>query len=74
MTLLSVSHRPQSQHSDCSAACTQMVLNYFHIPITYDRLVEVLEIDAAGSYFSKLTKLKDELGLAVELTQGSLAE
>lgn len=70
MTLLSVSHRSQSQQADCLAACTHMVLNYLHIPITYARLLVILEVDKAGSYFSKLTKLEPELGLTVELAQG----
>jgi ABC-type bacteriocin/lantibiotic exporter with double-glycine peptidase domain len=71
MSLLSVSHRPQSQQSDCLAACAQMVLDYLHIPITYTRLLDILEVDSTGSYFSKLTKLEPELGLTIELAQGS---
>lgn len=71
MSLLSILHRQQSQEADCLAACTQIVLDYLHIPITYSRLLRILETDQAGSYFSKLKKLEAELGLIVELTQGN---
>jgi len=70
MTLLSISHLRQSQQADCLAACAQMVLQYFQIPISYARLLEVLETEQSGSYFSKLKNLEPELGLSIELAQG----
>ena len=71
MTLLSISHLRQSQESDCLAACAQIVLQYLQIPITYDRLLRILETEQSGSYFSKLKKLEPILGLSVELAQGT---
>ena len=71
MTLLSVLHRQQKQEADCLAACTQIVLNYLHISIPYSRLLQLLETDRAGSYFSKIKKLEADLGLVVELVQGN---
>jgi ABC-type bacteriocin/lantibiotic exporter with double-glycine peptidase domain len=71
MTLLTISHLRQSQESDCLAACTQIVLQHLQISVTYSRLLRILETKQAGSYFSKLKKLEFELGLIVELGQGS---
>lgn len=48
-----------------------MVLQYFQIPISYPRLLAILETDQAGSYFSKLRNLEPELGLTIELAQGN---
>ena len=71
MTLLSVLHRQQKQDADCLAACTQIVLHYLHISIPYSHLLQLLETDRAGSYFSKIKKLEADLGLVVELVQGN---
>lgn len=71
MTLLSISHRQQSQQADCLAACAQMVLQYLQIPIAYSQILAILETDRGGSTFSKLKKLEPQLRLTVELAQGS---
>lgn len=71
MTLLSISHRRQSQQADCLAACAQMILQYLQISISYNRLLDILETEQSGSYFSKLKNLESELGLIVELAQGN---
>ncbi|MCB0128153.1 MAG: C39 family peptidase [Caldilineaceae bacterium] len=71
MTLLSISHLRQSRQADCLAACAQMVLQYLQISISYARLLDILETEQSGSYFSKLKNLESEFGLIVELAQGS---
>lgn len=71
MTLLSISHLRQRQESDCLATCTQIVLQHLQIPVTYSRLLRVLETERSGSYFSKLRNLESALDLKVELAQGT---
>ena len=45
MTLLTVSHRQQTQQADCLAACAAMVLDYLHIPISYNKLTHLNDPD-----------------------------
>lgn len=71
MTLLPVSHRRQKQQADCLAACAAMVLDYLQIPINYDNLTRLLEVDAIGTPFRRLQNLQT-LGLKIYIGEGDL--
>ena len=71
MTLLTVSHRQQTQQADCLAACAAMVLDYLHIPISYNKLTQLLKIDAIGTPFRNLDNLQS-LGLSILIGEGSM--
>lgn len=71
MTLLTVSHRQQTQQADCLAACAAMVLDYLHIPISYDKLTQLLKIDAIGTPFRNLDNLQS-LGLSILIEEGNM--
>lgn len=71
MILLSVSHRQQRQQADCLTACTAMVLDYLHIPFSYDRLMRLLRIQPFGTSFHNLHHI-ESLGLSVVITQGNM--
>ena len=71
MSLLPISHRQQSQQSDCLAACAAMVLAYLQIPFTYPRLLKLLATKPFGTVFGNLRALQ-ALGLYVLVEEGSL--
>ncbi|MCI0580001.1 MAG: peptidase C39 family protein [Chloroflexi bacterium] len=71
MTLLPVSHRRQKQQADCLAVCAAMVLDYWHVPITYKRLARLLRVDAIGAPFRNLRHLRP-LGLSILIEEGNL--
>lgn len=71
MILLPVSHRRQKQQADCLAACAAMVLDYLHIPTSYNDLLQFLGVDAIGTPFRRLQNL-ETLGLNVHISEGSL--
>lgn len=72
MSLLAVSHYRQRQQADCLAACAAMVLEYFHLPFTYERLLRLLNIRYYGTSFSSLRKL-ESFGVAAIIARGDLA-
>lgn len=72
MSLLAVSHRIQRQQADCLAACAAMVLEHFHVLVSYERLLRLLGVRSYGTSFSSLRKL-ESLGLSVLITQGDIA-
>ena len=71
MILLTVSHQKQTEQADCLAACAAMVLDYLHIPISYNKLMQLLKIDAIGAPFRNLDNLQS-LGLSILLEEGSI--
>lgn len=71
MQLLPVLHRRQKQQADCLAACAAMVLDYLHVPIPYERLVRLLQVDAIGTPFRNLRQLQ-QLGLSIHIGAGSV--
>ena len=71
MNLLPISHRRQQQQADCLAACAAMVLDYLQVPISYDRLLRLLNIRAHGAAFANLRNLAN-LGVAVVVAEGDL--
>lgn len=71
MTLLTVSHRQQTQQADCLAACAAMVLHYLQIPISYNKLTQLLKVDAIGAPFRNLNNLQS-LGLSILIEEASL--
>ncbi len=71
MLLLPVSHRQQSQSSDCLATCAAMLLAYLHVPFNYDHLLRLLRVRAFGTQFSNLRYL-ESLGLSVVVEQGTI--
>ena len=73
MRLLPVSHRPQQQASDCLAACTAMVLDYWQIPYDYRTILRLLRTQEAGAALSNV-RLIARLGVHVELRSGTLAD
>ncbi|MBV7326883.1 C39 family peptidase [Chloroflexi bacterium TSY] len=68
MTLLAVSHRQQSQQSDCLAACSAMVLDYLLVPYTYPQLMQRLQIQSFGTWFRNLSGL-ESYGLFVTIEE-----
>lgn len=72
MSLLAVSHTRQRQQADCLAACAAMVLAYYHVSISYARLLRLLGVRSYGTSFSRLRKL-EAVGLSVLITRGDLA-
>lgn len=48
-----------------------MVLAYLHVPISYDRLVRLLRVDAIGTPFRNLLHLQ-QLGLFIHIGAGSV--
>ena len=72
MTLLTVSHRQQIQQADCLAACAAMVLDYLKIPISYNKLIQLLKIDAIGTPFRNLNNLQS-LDLSILIEEASLS-
>ncbi|MBX3059008.1 MAG: peptidase C39 family protein [Anaerolineae bacterium] len=72
MNLLPVSHQQQKHQSDCLAACAAMILNYLQIPIGYERLMQLLKVDAIGTPFRNLQNLSS-LGLSILIEEGDLA-
>ncbi len=71
MSLLPVSHRLQSQSSDCLATCAAMLLDYLQVPFKYDHLLRLLRTRAFGTEFSNLRYLTS-LGLFVLIEQGTV--
>ena len=71
MTLLPVSHRRQKRQADCLAACAAMVLDYLHVSIRYNRLNQLLRVDAIGTPFRNLQHL-ESLGLSILIAKGDL--
>ena len=71
MILLTVSHQQQTQQTDCLAACAAMVLDYLHIPTAYNRLSQLLKIDAIGTPFRNLDNLQ-AVGLSILIEEGSI--
>ncbi len=71
MNLLPISHRRQQQQADCLAACAAMVLDYLQVPISYVRLLRLLNIRAHGAAFANLRNLAN-LGVAVVVAEGDL--
>lgn len=69
MTLLSVPHRKQQQQADCLAACAAMVLEYLQIPVRYERLLRLLQVEEFGSFFRNLHRL-ESLGVSVLIEAG----
>jgi ABC-type bacteriocin/lantibiotic exporter with double-glycine peptidase domain len=76
--LSNIEHRaqraPERREADCLVACAAMVLDYLGIRRQYGWLSRVLETTAIGTPFSHLEKLRDALGVGVELGEnGTLA-
>lgn len=71
MSSLPVSHKEQSQQSDCLAACAVMVLDYIGIDASYDELLELLQIGEYGALYGNLRHL-EELGAKVLIARGEL--
>lgn len=72
MILLPVTHQKQRQPADCLATCAAMALAYLRVPIEYTRLLRILEVNEAGSFFGKLQNLRI-LRLSVLIEQGDIA-
>lgn len=73
MRLLPVSHQRQQQQADCLAACAAIVLNYWHIPLAYNRILSLLRVDPIGTPFRNLSSL-ESANLAVMITEGDMSE
>lgn len=71
MSLLNVSHRNQSQPSDCLAACAAMVLDYIGVRANYDALLSRLRITEFGASFHNLAFL-EYLGVRVLVERGDI--
>jgi ABC-type bacteriocin/lantibiotic exporter with double-glycine peptidase domain len=71
MLLLPVSHRQQSQSSDCLATCAAMLLEYLHVPFKYEHLLRLLRVRSFGTEFPNLRYL-ESLGLSVLIEQGTV--
>jgi ABC-type bacteriocin/lantibiotic exporter with double-glycine peptidase domain len=71
MILLPVQHQQQRQQTDCLAACAGMVLDYLHLPYTYEGLLRLLRVGSMGTQFSNLYQL-ETWGLSVLLEHGEL--
>jgi ABC-type bacteriocin/lantibiotic exporter with double-glycine peptidase domain len=71
--ILTVRHVKQQQSGDCLAACTAMVLGYLEFSVSYDHLLELLQVNWFGAMSSNVRAL-EELGLTVIFEQGDLAE
>lgn len=71
MSLLPVSHRLQSQSSDCLATCVAMLLDYLQVPFKYEHLLRLLRTRTFGTEFSNLRYLTS-LGLFVLIEQGTV--
>lgn len=71
MSLLRVSHKEQSQQSDCLAACAAMVLEYLDINASYKDLLKRLKVNQYGALYKNLYYLQD-LGVKVLLAQGEI--
>lgn len=71
MSLLPVSHKEQSQQSDCLAACAAMVLDHIGVPVSYDELLELLQIGEYGALYGNLRHL-EELGAKVLIARGEI--
>lgn len=57
MPSLTLTHRVQSEESDCLSACAWMVLHYLGIDIRYRRLTRLLKVGDSGASFHNLTYL-----------------
>jgi ABC-type bacteriocin/lantibiotic exporter with double-glycine peptidase domain len=72
--LSNLRHRQQRREADCLVACVAMVLAYLGIQRGYEWLSNVLETTAIGTPFFHVAKLRDALGVTIELgEQGGLA-
>ena len=72
MLLSSFAHRRQRHESDCLVACVEMILEYLHVPTTYDQLAKRLRTQWFGTPFGNVAYL-ESLGLHVTLEyQGTL--
>ena len=71
MLLLPVSHRQQSQSSDCLATCAAMLLDYLRVPFKYEQLLRLLRTRSFGTEFSNLRYLTS-FGLFVLVEQGTV--
>ncbi len=69
-TILSVPHIQQRTEGECLAACAAMVLSYLKFPVSYDRLLEILEIKWFGTPASNIRLLK-KLGFTVTYEAGN---
>lgn len=50
-----------------------MVLDYLQVPVSYERLVKLLQIGPGGAPFRNLCYLESSLGLSVLIEQGVIA-
>ena len=71
--LLPVLHRQQRAEADCLPICTQMVLDYWGIVVSYTRLRKVLGTRQFGTPFRAIQQI-EQFGVAVEIAHLSLAE
>lgn len=60
---------PQLHDGYCLPACLQIALSALGIPITQQRLAQLLDTNDAGTPFSRVTRLKN-LGVLVEYKTG----
>jgi ABC-type bacteriocin/lantibiotic exporter with double-glycine peptidase domain len=70
--LLSVKHRPQTRQADCLAACVSMVLDYLGRPMSYEDLIDLLQIGPIGAPRRNVPRLL-RLGLVVTYGEASLS-
>jgi ABC-type bacteriocin/lantibiotic exporter with double-glycine peptidase domain len=70
MLLLGVKHSQQQREADCLVVCCTMILDYLQVPITYDRLADLIQVQAYGAFFSNVHQL-EALHLAVSSGQNA---
>ncbi|MCQ3977964.1 MAG: hypothetical protein DPW09_31440 [Anaerolineae bacterium] len=62
---LSVPHIQQKQPGECLAACAQMILTHLNLPVTYERLLKLLQVrsgfGAPASHIRHLETLNVEV-------------
>lgn len=67
---LSVPHIQQQQPGECLAACAQMILTHLNLPVTYERLLKLLQVRSGfGTPASHIRHLET---LNVEISYQSL--
>lgn len=66
MLLSDFIHKPQQHESDCLVACIEMILNYLHVPVSYNQLTKLLQTRWFGTTFGNVRYLAS-LGLSVTL-------
>jgi len=68
-------HLLQRQRGECLAACTAMVLNYLKLPVDYQRLVRLLNIQVPdGTAFYHIRELTKQGITVVYEQRGTLAD